>query len=158
VNDVVKTLCAALEPDYVVLGGGNVKKLKTMPPKCRLGDNANAFRGGFRLWEQTGTLAPSVTADSSASATTTNQSAKSAAPMTTSNSAQGSSPAWQALAAHYTKFKDTHLRQLFADDPARAEKLSLDAIGLHLDYSKNRITAETMRLLRQLADEAKLAD
>jgi polyphosphate glucokinase len=51
VFDVVKRLTAALEPDEVVLGGGNVKKLKTLPPGCREGDNANAFKGGFRLWE-----------------------------------------------------------------------------------------------------------
>jgi polyphosphate glucokinase len=51
VADVVMRLVAALEPDEVVLGGGNVKKLKTLPPKSRAGDNRNAFRGGFRLWE-----------------------------------------------------------------------------------------------------------
>jgi polyphosphate glucokinase len=51
VDDVVDRLAAALEPDDIVLGGGNVKFLKTMPPKCRAGDNANAFKGGFRLWE-----------------------------------------------------------------------------------------------------------
>jgi polyphosphate glucokinase len=51
VADVVARLTAALEPDDVVLGGGNVKKLKVLPPKCRAGDNANAFIGGFRLWE-----------------------------------------------------------------------------------------------------------
>ncbi len=51
VEDVVATLTAALEPDEVVIGGGNVKKLKELPPKCREGDNANAFKGGFRLWE-----------------------------------------------------------------------------------------------------------
>ena len=50
VEDVVTRLVAALEPDEVVLGGGNVKKLKTMPPLCRAGNNDNAFRGGFRLW------------------------------------------------------------------------------------------------------------
>jgi polyphosphate glucokinase len=50
VADVVERLTAALEPDYVVLGGGNAAELKTLPPKCRLGDNANAFKGGFRLW------------------------------------------------------------------------------------------------------------
>lgn len=48
---VVEALMAALEPDEVVLGGGNVKKLDELPPKCRLGDNANAFVGGFRLWD-----------------------------------------------------------------------------------------------------------
>jgi polyphosphate glucokinase len=51
VADVVERLVAALGPDYVVLGGGNVRKLKELPPDCRIGDNANAFRGGFRLWE-----------------------------------------------------------------------------------------------------------
>jgi polyphosphate glucokinase len=48
---VVNCLIAALEPDDVVLGGGNVKKLKELPKGCREGDNANAFLGGFRLWE-----------------------------------------------------------------------------------------------------------
>jgi polyphosphate glucokinase len=53
VEDVVQRLSAALEPDEVVLGGGNVKKLKQLPPGCREGDNANAFLGGYRLWDQT---------------------------------------------------------------------------------------------------------
>ncbi len=52
VADVVASLIAALEPDDVVLGGGNVKKLKELPTGCRAGDNANAFLGGFRLWEE----------------------------------------------------------------------------------------------------------
>jgi polyphosphate glucokinase len=51
VEDVVERLIAALEPDDVVLGGGNVKHLEKLPPKCRAGDNANAFVGGFRAWE-----------------------------------------------------------------------------------------------------------
>jgi polyphosphate glucokinase len=51
VNDAVARLVAALQPDTVVLGGGNVKKLKALPPLCRAGLNANAFRGGFRLWK-----------------------------------------------------------------------------------------------------------
>ena len=53
VKDAVGRLVAALQPDSVVLGGGNVKKLKVLPPLCRAGVNANAFRGGFRLWEAT---------------------------------------------------------------------------------------------------------
>jgi polyphosphate glucokinase len=53
VAEVVAALVAAFEPDSVVLGGGNVKKLKDLPPKCRLGQNANAFAGGFRLWDAT---------------------------------------------------------------------------------------------------------
>jgi polyphosphate glucokinase len=52
VADVVARLTAALEPDEVILGGGNAKKLSKLPPGCRLGDNANAFRGGFRLWKE----------------------------------------------------------------------------------------------------------
>ena len=52
VEDVIVRLVAALEPDDVVLGGGNVKRLKELPPGCRVGDNANAFLGGFRAWEE----------------------------------------------------------------------------------------------------------
>jgi polyphosphate glucokinase len=52
VADAVKRLRAAIEPDEVLLGGGNVKKLKVLPPGCRVGDNANAFLGGFRLWQE----------------------------------------------------------------------------------------------------------
>ena len=52
VVDVVARLTAALEPDEVVLGGGNTKKLKKLPPGCRAGDNVNAFLGGFLLWEK----------------------------------------------------------------------------------------------------------
>lgn len=54
VGDVVARLIAALEPDDVVLGGGNARHLKELPAGCRTGDNANAFLGGFRLWERTG--------------------------------------------------------------------------------------------------------
>jgi len=52
VFDIVKQLKSALEADYVVLGGGNARLLKKLPPGARLGDNANAFRGGFRLWKE----------------------------------------------------------------------------------------------------------
>ena len=54
VADAVERLIAALEPDEVVLGGGNVKKLKAPPEGCRAGDNAKAFTGGFRVWQKTG--------------------------------------------------------------------------------------------------------
>ena len=54
VAEVIELLTTAFEPDDVVLGGGNVKKLKELPKGCREGDNANAFRGGFRLWEKAG--------------------------------------------------------------------------------------------------------
>jgi polyphosphate glucokinase len=51
VSDVVKDLAAALQPDYIVLGGGNAEKVENLPPKTRRGDNENAFKGGFRLWD-----------------------------------------------------------------------------------------------------------
>ena len=66
--------------------------------------------------------------------------------------------AWQALEAHYQQIKDVHLRQLFADDPGRGERLTVEGAGLYLDYSKNRITDETVRLLLQLAQERGVAE
>jgi len=64
--------------------------------------------------------------------------------------------AWKALVAHHVKIRDLHLRKLFADDPKRGERMTLEAVGLCLDYSKNRVTDETLGLLLQLADEAGL--
>jgi glucose-6-phosphate isomerase len=64
--------------------------------------------------------------------------------------------AWQALAAHHARIGKLHLRQFFADDPARGERLAAEAAGIYLDYSKNRITDETIRLLVRLADEVEL--
>jgi polyphosphate glucokinase len=62
VEDVVEYLVAAFDPDDVVLGGGNAKKLKELPALCRLGNNANAFKGGFRMWE--GPLSKKLSANS----------------------------------------------------------------------------------------------
>jgi glucose-6-phosphate isomerase len=67
-------------------------------------------------------------------------------------------PAWKALAAHYKTARSLHLRQLFADDPKRGERLTAEAAGLFLDYSKNRVTDETLKLLVQLAEESALRD
>ena len=64
--------------------------------------------------------------------------------------------AWKALQAHHEKLRDAHLRTLFAEDPRRGERFALEAAGLHLDYSKHRITDETLRLLLGLADESGL--
>ena len=61
------------------------------------------------------------------------------------------SPAWKALETHYMKARKLHLRKLFADDPKRGERLTASAAGIELDYSKNRITDETLELLFQLA-------
>ena len=65
-------------------------------------------------------------------------------------------PAWKALEAHHREIRGVHLRKLFADDPARGERLTAEAAGLFLDYSKNRVTDETLRLLVQLAEESGL--
>jgi glucose-6-phosphate isomerase len=62
--------------------------------------------------------------------------------------------AWQALERHYAEVKDRHLRELFQEDPGRGERLTAEAEGIYLDYSKNRITDETMRLLVELAQES----
>jgi glucose-6-phosphate isomerase len=65
-------------------------------------------------------------------------------------------PAWKALKQHYQTIRNLHLRQLFADDPQRGERLTVEAADIYLDYSKNRITDETIRLLIQLAEECNL--
>jgi hypothetical protein len=129
-------LIAALHPDDIVLGGGNAKKLPQLPPGCRVGNNANAFLGGFRLWGDEGT--PGQTK------------------LTAESPLRPARPAWKALAAHYQQVREVHLRQLFAADPRRGERLTVEAAGLFLDYSKNRITDETLRLLLQLAQESDL--
>jgi len=67
-------------------------------------------------------------------------------------------PAWQALEAHYQKIKSIHLRQLFADDPQRGRRFSIEDVGFYFDYSKNRITEETIRLLLALADKSGLRE
>jgi glucose-6-phosphate isomerase len=66
-------------------------------------------------------------------------------------------PAWRALEAHHEQVGRLHLRQLFADDPERGERLTAEGAGVFLDYSKNRITNETLRLLLQLAEESGLS-
>src|SRR5258707_7391728 len=76
--------------------------------------------------------------------------------MTTAKAPLTSRPAWKALEAHHQKTRDLHLRQLCADDPKRGERLTLEAAGLYFDYSKNRITDETLKLLLQLANESDL--
>jgi glucose-6-phosphate isomerase len=62
-------------------------------------------------------------------------------------------PAWKALQAHYAQIKDTHLRALFAEDPRRGERMRIEDVGLYFDYSKHRVTDETVRRLLRLAEE-----
>ena len=143
VEDVVGRLVAALEPDDVVLGGGNVHQLDTLPAGCRAGDNANAFLGGFRLWEPTQD-GPNAAQDMKGRAMT-------GLPLTARQ-------AWKSLEAHYEKIRPLHLRTLFADDATRGERLTAEAVGIYLDYSKNRVTDETLTLLRRLAEESGLRE
>src|SRR5258707_12701570 len=65
---------------------------------------------------------------------------------------------WKALQTHYDKVRGLHLRKLFADDSKRGERMTAEAVGLYLDYSKNRITDQTLKLLLQLAEETGLRE
>src|SRR3954469_4489736 len=67
-------------------------------------------------------------------------------------------PAWSALQAHHAELAGRHLRQLFAADAHRGERLTAEACGIFLDYSKNRVTDQTLALLQQLADESGLRE
>jgi glucose-6-phosphate isomerase len=77
---------------------------------------------------------------------------------TTTQSSLRDTAAWRALEAHAAEIRDLHLRELFADDPKRGERLTLEAEGIFLDYSKNRITDGTLRLLLDLAAECGVAE
>jgi glucose-6-phosphate isomerase len=153
VADVVGRLIAALQPDDVVLGGGNVKKLDALPPRCRTGDNANAFQGGFRLWEEGDDgRHPTLEKIGSRSSDDNERNSK----LTALNRSLTTRPAWNALKAHYEQMRGLHLRELFAKDPRRGERMTAEAVGIFLDYSKNRITDETLKLLLRLAEESGL--
>ncbi|QDU16235.1 Glucose-6-phosphate isomerase [Gimesia maris] len=78
--------------------------------------------------------------------------------MTTGDQLLSECAAWKNLEAHYEKVKGLHLKTLFADDATRGERLTLDTLGLYLDYSKNRITDETIKLLLDLAEETGLRE
>ncbi len=76
--------------------------------------------------------------------------------MTTSIAPLTELAAWKALKTHFATVRELHLRQLFAEDPKRGERMTVEAVGIYLDYSKNRITSETLELLLQLAQESGL--
>ncbi len=78
--------------------------------------------------------------------------------MTTETAPLTDLPAWKALKDHHEKIRKLHLRKLFKDDPGRGERMTVEAAGLYLDYSKNRITDETLALLLKLARECRLED
>lgn len=151
VLECVSRLTTALQLDELVIGGGNVRKLKDLPPRCRRGHNYNAFRGGFLMWEEPG---------HACRATIPGPGIGPSLPGKGGNDVHGRGlpvdkrPAWNALEDHYTRVRGLHLRKLFADDPGRGEKMTAEAVGMYLDYSKNRITDETLRLLVRLAEES----
>ena len=78
--------------------------------------------------------------------------------MPSSNAPLTELPAWKALQAHYEQMRNVHLRTLFHDDPKRGERLAAEAVGLYFDYSKHRVTDETLRLLIALAGQSGLRD
>src|ERR1051325_5367157 len=76
--------------------------------------------------------------------------------MTAGNQSLTARPAWKALEAHHQQVRGLHLPKLFADDLRRGERMTAEAVGIFLDYSKNRVTDETLKLLLQLAEESGL--
>jgi len=76
--------------------------------------------------------------------------------MTTAQTSLTTRPSWRALDVHHKKMREVHLRTLFAEDAQRGTRMTVEAVGLFLDYSKNRVTDETLRLLMQLAEESGL--
>jgi broad specificity phosphatase PhoE len=108
-------------------------------PSHPVGGTMTTSQRALERWENEGGEIPQFTLSQ----------AKSIAPLTTL-------AAWQALVAHYPKVRELHLRKLFADDPTRGERMAIEAVGIYFDYSKHRITDETLRLLLQLAEESGL--
>ena len=153
VLECVSRLTIALQLDDVVIGGGNVRKLKDLPPPCRRGNNDNAFRGGFLMWEEAG---HACRATMPGPGTGSAWSGKGDGDMHSRGLPRDKRPAWIALEEHYKRVRELHLRKAFADDPGRGERMTAEAAGIYLDYSKNRITDETLRLLIGLADESGL--
>jgi glucose-6-phosphate isomerase len=150
VADVVARLVAALEPGETVLGGGNVKKLETLPPNCRAGDNANAFRGGFKLWEAAPLSREPGPVRNEA------RGGSERTPRPTAKAETSKDAAWRALEAHHASMRGQRLRDLFSDDPRRGERMTAEAAGVFLDYSKNRIGDDTLKLLIELAEQSGL--
>jgi glucose-6-phosphate isomerase len=156
VAEVVARFIEAFVAEDVVLGGGNVKYLKELPSGCRAGDNANAFLGGCRLWEDVGSRKPFAPVKARPSEASLGSQNETNTNMTAGIQSITALPGWKALQSHYEKIRHLHLRELFANDPKRGERLTAEAVGLYLDYSKNRVTDETLKLLFGLAEECGL--
>ena len=156
VADVVARLVAALEPDETVLGGGNAKKLEALPPNCRAGDNANAFRGGFKLWEAAPLSGEPGLVRNEARGGSESAPRPTAKAEIFSRPSMSKDAAWRVLEAHDASMRGQRLRDLFSDDPTRGERMTAEAAGVFLDYSKNRISDETLKLLVELAEQSGL--
>lgn len=156
VFDCVNRLTTALQLDEVVIGGGNVRRLKDLPPRCRKGNNDNAFVGGFLMWEKPSHADRATILEAGSGSGKSGK--KGIADARNRCLPADSRPAWEALEAHHKKIEKLHLRKLFADDPGRGERMTAEAAGVYLDYSKNRITDETLRLLIKQAEESDLRE
>lgn len=154
VFDLIGRLTSALQLDDVVIGGGNALKLTDLPPRCRRGHNDNAFRGGFLMWEESGHAYRATMQEPASGAP---ESGKRYEDKHGRSLPADKRPAWTALEEHRKKIAALHLRKLFADDPDRGKRMAVEARGIYLDYSKNRITDETLNLLIRLAHESDLS-
>jgi len=145
VLEAAELLRAAVAAEYVMLGGGNVRLMKDLPPRVRRGHNDRAFEGGFRLWADGPPLPPAWRALQAHAADWTLL----AAPASTGPRP----PAPVSTRPHPPAPARTrsHLPHLFGDDPSRAQSFTLRLDDLVVDYSKNHVTAETMKLLAELA-------
>ncbi len=156
VLDVVGHLIEALQPTETVIGGGNVCNLEELPPHSRAGDNVCAFQGGFRLWDMPErSTSPSM----HTRASSPNGRSRPTIRMTQRSHlmwSEGKRHVWKALEDHQKRMGDVHLRDLFAADLDRGKRMSAEATGVYLDYSKNLLTDETLKLLVDLAIECDL--
>jgi glucose-6-phosphate isomerase len=152
VADVVARLTTALEPDDVVLGGGQRQEAEGTTPAVP--------RGRQRLRRRVPPVGarrpPAARPPGGQPPTDESTCAERSAMMATNKVPLTKRPAWKALQAHYRDVRGLHLRQLFADDPKRGERLTAEAAGIYLDYSKNRVTDETLKLLIELAEQSGL--
>src|SRR3984885_15662562 len=139
------------QPDDTMLGGGNVKKLDEPPAHCRA-----ATPMPFGCAEKSAlSCTPGVVPNNGCkgSERMPQMAAQLETPRTRSTSKHA---VWQSLEDHHETMRGLHLRNLFANDPTRGERMTADAAGVYLDYSKNRINDETLKLLIELAERSGL--
>ena len=156
VADVVERFIAALEPDDTVIGGGNVKKLDELPPHCSrrrqrkcLSRRISAVGEGRCSPARPGVVPNNglkIRKDAADGRTIGD----------TAHAIDGQACGMAGSRRSPATMRGLHLRKLFADDPARGERMTAEAAGVFLDYSKNRVNDETLRLLIELAEQSGL--